>query len=81
MFETNIPIIRRKYYIMSIDMDWFVQKDDSDYSFTSEIEVALHLYDKNKAFKICDLCNKNGMNVKVVKIERKYSLWNDVVTR
>lgn len=80
MFETQ-SLIRRKYYIISKDMDWFVQADESDYSLTSEIEVASSFYDKEKAFEVCSKCNKMGMNVKVVKIQIKYSMWNGSVTQ
>lgn len=79
MFETDIPLIRRKYYLISEDMDWFIQEDENDYSFTGEIEVAFNTFNKDKAFTVCDLCNEKGMKVKIVKIEIKYSVWNDSI--
>ena len=82
MFNSDMPMIRNKYYIMSKDQDWFVKNNvGEDFNFTGELDVAFNTYSKEQAFDICDVCNKSGMNVKVVILSASYTMWNRCVER
>lgn len=82
MFNSEIPMARHPYYVMTTDMDWFVQiRTDGECLLTGDIDAAFHTYNKDKAFRIFDKCNVNGMNVKVVILRNEITLWNGDVTR
>lgn len=82
MFSTDVPIARHKYYIMTNDMDWFVQaRTDEECVLIGDIDGAFHTYSEENAFRICDKCNELGMDVKVVILREEITLWNENVCR
>lgn len=80
MFDTDIPMARIKYYIISEDADMFIRVDeDTDtFSLIGEIENASSWYNKETALKYCNIFNLHPIDVmlKVVCIRIEYSMWN-----
>ena len=78
-----LPKRRNLYYVVDTDEDWFIKGslNESEESFTGEIDVAFRTYSKEMAFHVSDECNDKGMNTKVIIISWEATMWNNDVTR